>query len=624
VAYFVLISAFYACASIGSPGGGDYDIDPPVFVGSSPAPNSVRFEGRKISLVFNEYIALEKPAETVIITPPQKKMPVISAVGKKISVELKDSLRENVTYTFDFTNGIVDNNEKNVLEGFSFAFSTGDVVDSLMISGLLLSADNLEPVANVMVGIHSDLSDTAFTQLPFVRTSQTGERGRFAIRNVAPGTYRLFALEDINRSFRMDLPDKRIAFLDSVIVPAFEPALRRDTIWRDSVTVDSVREVAYTRFTPDDVLLFFFKEQVAMQYLTQSERKDSVSFVLTFNDPVETLPKIAWLDSVREEAGGYLLEQSVDRRVLRYWLTDSALYRRDTLRMAVGYLAHDTLKQLTMVSDTLRLINRNRGSAKDEGKGKKDEGKDRMDVRISANGSMDVFDTVRISFSEPVLSVLPGQIRVSHRVDTVWEERDFPLIRDSLSPLTYYIDKAWDYEQEYQIRIDSATIVGIYGHTNDSIHAQFKTKAEKDYGLLVINLSGNAYEGFGQLIDGSDQPVKTVRLSGGELVFFDVKPGKYYLRYIDDADGDGQWTTGCYAQRRQPEAVYYYRENFDIKAWTEWEQAWNLQEFGRDQQKPLEITKNKPREKKQPQRDNSRQNENQRNSSKPSLSFPGR
>ncbi|MDR1526773.1 MAG: Ig-like domain-containing protein [Dysgonamonadaceae bacterium] len=625
ILYLLFICGFYACASIGSPGGGDYDITPPVFVESDPAPNTVLFNKNKISLLFNEYIVLEKPSETVIITPPQKKMPVIKAVGKKIIVELKDSLLPHITYTFDFTNGIVDNNEKNVLEGFHFAFSTGDVVDSLVISGILLNAENLEPMPHTMVGIHSDLSDTAFTKLPFLRTSQTNERGRFSIRNVAPGTYRLFALGDINRSFRFDLPDKSIAFYDSLIVPAFEPAMRMDTIWKDSLTVDTIREIHYTRFTPDNVLLQLFQEKVAMQYLSKTERNDSVRFTLTFNEPVEELPAIDWIDEPEEKNGGYLLEQSSDRKILSYWLMDSTLYRKDTLRFAASYLAHDTLKNLIPFTDTIQLIKKKSEPPKDNKDNKKNNNKerpDRLDVKITANGVVDVFDTVKITFPEPLAPFSREQIRISQKVDTLWESRDFPLVQDSLNPRTYCIAHPWPYEQEYQIRIDSAALVSLYGKTNDSVRVNFKTKAEKDYGLLIINLSGNKYAGFGQLLDNGDKPVKTVQPENGELVFFDIKPGKYYLRYIEDANANGKWDTGNYAEHRQPESVYYYPESLDIKAWVEWEQAWNIQELPQEKQKPLEITKNKPKEKQQPKRDNSRKNETKGNSNRPTLSAP--
>jgi hypothetical protein len=621
--YLLIIGGMYACASIGSPGGGEIDITPPVFVESDPAPNTVRFNKKKISLTFDEYIALEKPSETLIVTPPQNKLPDIRAVGKKITVELKDSLLPDITYTFDFTNGIVDNNERNVLEGFTFAFSTGDVIDSLVISGILLNGENLEPMPNTMVGIHSDLSDTAFLQLPFLRTSQTNERGQFSIRNVATGTYRLFALGDINRSFKFDLPDKAIAFYDSLIVPSFEPAMRMDTVWRDSVTVDTVREVHFTRFTPDNILLRLFQENVAQQYLSRAERGDSAQITLAFNDPVKEIPSLELLGET-ERADWYLLEQSSDRRVVTYWLTDSSLYRKDTLRIAAHYLAHDTLNDLTPFTDTLRLIKKKVEVPKPDKKNPVKERLDRLDVKISANGVIDVFDTVKIMFPEPPVPFSREQIHIRQKVDTLWEERDFPLVADSLNPRRYYFDYPWPYEQEYQISIDSAALVSLYGKTNDSLLISFKTKAEKEYSLLIIGLSGNEYAGFGQLLDNSDKVVKTVPIEDGELVFFDVKPGKYFLRYIDDENGNGLWDTGYYAEHIQPETVYYYPGNFELKAWKEYEEAWIINALPFDRQKPLDVTKNKPKEKKQPPKDNSRKNDpnSNSNSNRPTLSVP--
>ncbi|GHS99313.1 hypothetical protein FACS189421_09540 [Bacteroidia bacterium] len=608
---------------MGTPGGGDYDIEPPKFTGSDPAPNAVRFDKNKITLVFDEYIAIDKPSEKVIITPPQKKAPVIKAVGKRITVELKDSLKPDMTYTFDFTNGIVDNNERNVLDGFSFAFSTGDVVDSLVLSGLLLNAENLEPMPNTMVGIHSNLSDTAFTTIPFLRTSQTNEVGRFWIRNVAPGTYHLFALNDINRDFKFDQPGEAIAFNDSLIIPSFEPAVRMDTVWKDSLTVDTIQAVPYTRFTPDDLLLRLFKEDFEWQYLSKTERNDPRMFTMNFNAPVDTLPEVYLLDDDDEphthidtiETDWYVLEQSPDRKTLTYWMMDSTLYQKDTIRIETGYLAHDTLNNIVTITDTIQLVKKKTEPPKEKEKDKKkgvEKKRDVLEVTVSPGGAMDVFDTVRITFSEPLASFEKSRIQIRQKVDTLWELRDFPVRQDTLNPRVYYVDYVWPYGQEYQIGIDSMAFSSIYGKENDSIKVNFKTKEEKEYGQLVIYLSGNTSSGFGQLLDGSEKIVKESPLEASEIVFYDIKPGKYYVRYIEDTNGNGKWDPGNYAENRQPEPVYYNSKFFEMKAMLEVEENWNVRELPVEKQKPLEITKNKPKEKQQPKREN-KKNENKGN-----------
>ena len=613
----LLVCGWYACASIGTPSGGDYDIESPKFVKGDPVPNTIQFEGNKISLLFNEYIVINNPSESVIITPPQKRAPKIQAIGKKISVELKDSLILNTTYTFDFTNGIADNNEQNALEGFTFAFSTGDVVDSLVISGRLLNAENLEPMPNIMVGIHSDLSDTAFTTLPFLRTSQTNELGRFWIRNVAPGTYRLFSLSDANRNFKFDQPDEMIAFYDSLIVPSFEPAVRMDTIWKDSLTVDSLVEVHYTRFTPDDVVLRLFKEDYEMQYLTKSERTSRYQIVLTFNAGVALPPVLHVIDEEESLDKWTLLEQSSDRKTWTYWISDSLLFQRDTLRLAIDYEMHDSIHNLAPVTDTLRFIYKEKEipkKGKEKGKEKEAQPKpDFLGITFSSSGMMEVYDTLKFTFSEPVEAFDTHLIRILQKVDTLYEERNFPIVQDTLNPRVFYVDTLWWYGQEFQVRIDSASIFSIYGKTNDSIDVKLKVRAEEEYGHLYIEISGVEGPGVGQLLNGSDQVVRQAILQDGELIFEDLKPDKYYLRYIEDTNGNGRWDSGNFAENLQPENVYYYPTFLELKKYMELKQSWNVTSLPVEKQKPLQITKNKPKEKKPKREDPKQQNSNQRN-----------
>jgi hypothetical protein len=155
-------------------------------------------------------------------------MPVIKAVGKKAVVEFNDELLPNTTYTIDFTDAIVDNNEGNPLENFSLSFSTGDQLDTLAVSGKVLSAENLEPAQGIYVGMHTNFDDTAFVKTPFERISRTDSRGRFTVRGLAPGRYKIFALDDKNRDYKYDNPQEAIAFLDSIVVPSSMPAVRQD------------------------------------------------------------------------------------------------------------------------------------------------------------------------------------------------------------------------------------------------------------------------------------------------------------------------------------------------------------------------------------------------------------
>lgn len=621
---------FYACASIGNPTGGDYDITPPVFVKSNPAPNSIGFDKNKIELFFDEYISIEKPSEKVIVTPPQQTMPVIKSLGKKITVELKDSLIANTTYTFDFTNGIIDNNEKNAIEGFSFAFSTGDVVDSLIISGTLLNAENLEPMPNIMVGLHDNLADSAFTTLPFKRTSMTNDRGKFQIRNVAPGTYKLYALSELNRTYKFDLSTEAIAFNDSLIVPSFEPAIRMDTIRIDSLTIDTIKEIHYTRFTPDDIVLYLFKEAVDNQYLSKTEHPIDRQIIFHFNSDKELPPNLFLIDADESVASPqtdwYIREYSPDKKDITYWLTDSMIYKRDTIRLEADYLIHDSLMNLVPVTDTLKFILRNKEAVK---KKNKNEGAGKIDflkIDFSTKGVMDVFDTIKIVFSEPVLDFDLQKIKIQQKVDTLWEDRQFPIVHDTLNPRLFYIKKEWAYKQEFQITVDSAAIFSIYGKWNDSITTQFKFNSEEEYSSLYIKIIGSEGPGFGELLDNSDKVVRTSALYNGELIFEDIKAGKYYLRYIEDTNGNGKWDTGNYAEHLQPEKVYYFEGFYDIRKYTEFEEEWDIKKTPVEKQKPLDITKNKPvvkQPKRNEQNQQNQQNQRQNNTNRSPMSGGG-
>ncbi|GHT64018.1 hypothetical protein FACS189451_11330 [Bacteroidia bacterium] len=624
---FLLLSA---CASLGSPDGGAYDETPPHFVKSKPAPNTTRFEGHKIELSFDEFISIEKPAEKVIITPPQKKMPLIRAIGKKVTVELKDTLIPNTTYTLDFTNGIVDNNEKNPLEDFTFAFSTGDIIDSLMISGLLLNAENLEPLSNIIVGIHSNPEDSAFTSLPFLRTTMTNDRGKFSIRNVAPGTYRLFALKDMNRNYMFDQKTEEIAFHDSLIVPSFEPAVRMDTTWVDSLTIDSIKEVHYTRFTPDDLTLFFFKENFETQYLSKTERPAQNQLAFHFNSSDSLPPKIYLMkedpvENIRED--WYIPEYSWDKKDITYWLTDSTLYQRDTIRLEVDYLMTDTLFKLAPVTDTLRFVWRKEPPKKKNKKDKEATTIDFLKIDFSLKSSADIFDTLRVTFSEPVREFDPEKFRIQQKVDTLWEDRTFPIVKDTLNPRIFYINHQWDYGREFQIIIDSAAIFSIYDKWNDSTSVKFKFKPQEEYVNIYVKIQGGEGSGFGELLDNSGKAIRTSALYNGELVFEDLNPGKYYLRYIEDVNGNGKWDTGDYARHLQPEKVYYFPKTVDIpRKNTDFEGEWDIRLVPVDKQKPVEITKNKPAEKKpkrsEQNRNQQRNNTNQSNANRTTQQTP--
>lgn len=602
---FLLV--IYSCANIGTPNGGPYDENPPKFVSSTPVPNQTNFKGNKVEILFDELIQIEKPTENVIITPPQLQMPVIRSSGKKAVVELRDTLKENTTYTIDFTNSIADNNEKNVFENFTFAFSTGDVIDSLEVSGYLLNAENLEPMPGITIGLHNNLDDTAFVKDPFIRTSRTNDKGKFVIRNIAPGTYHIFALNDVNRDYKFDQPGEDIAFCDSLIIPTFEFSSRQDTLWKDSLTIDTIKTIEYTRFMPDNIELRLFKEDFERQYILRPERPLENQFILRFNAQLDTMPLPVPLNFAPVEENWYYPQWAEEDKAIIYWLTDPTVWLQDTLQIEVSYPKSDSLNILRPQTDTLSVAIRRRPEPK---KKKKDDNEPEpivfLGMQIDAPGSMDIFDTVSVVFDEPVLELHKEIFLLEQMVDTVWTPVEFDFYPDSLNSLGFFINRKWNYTEEYRLVVDSASIHSIYHKWNNGVNQTFRIKTEDEYGHLYININGlptDSTVAFVELLNSNDQPVRKNWVTNGGVLFMNLNPDKYYARLVLDENANYKWDTGNYAEKRQPEVVIYYPNMFNIMKNWQVEETWDINSATFTKQKPLDITKNKPKEATKPKRD---------------------
>ena len=615
IAIIIIMGFVSACANMASPNGGPYDEQPPRFVRSTPRPLQTNYAGRKIEIIFDELIQIDKPSENVIITPPQQNLPVIRTAGKKITVELNDTLVANVTYTIDFTNSISDNNERNVLENFSFAFSTGDIIDSLEVSGYVLNANNLEPMPGILVGLHRDLADSAFTTTSFFRTSKTNDKGQFTIRNIAEGTYRIYALNDVNRDYLFDQPGEDIAFLDSLIIPQFESAIRMDTIWKDTLTVDTVLTVEYNRFLPDDIVLRLFKETFQRQYMLRPERMQQNMITLKFNAPLDKIPVIQLIDDIPSDEW-YILQIPDDPTTANYWIKDSLIWERDTLHLSVTYLRTDSLMMFQSQTDTIHLPTRRQPQATQR-RTQRDEPApiEFLTMVISASGSINLFDTLSVTFPEPVLDLPKEVFLLEQKQDTLWNQVDFSFRQDSANTLKYYLERRWNYEESYRLSVDSALIFSIYGKWNNAIQSTFQFKSENEYGHLFINIEGIEEPAFVELLNSNDDPVQKAPVKDGGVLFMNLSPGKYYARLIVDTNENGIWDTGNYAEKKQPEEVYYSPHFYQIPANWDVDEDWDVLSEPLIKQKPMDITKNKPIDVTRPVRDYRQEGRSQSNSS---------
>ncbi len=587
-----------SCASMGSPSGGDYDFDPPKVLSSRPTPNETFVKSGKVQIVFDELVQIEKPMEKVIVTPPQRNFPIIRAQNNKVIVELKDTLLANTTYTIDFTDAIVDNNEKNALEDFALSFSTGAVVDTLSISGKVLAADNLEPVSGIYVGIHSNLSDTAFTTLPFKRISRTNELGRYSIKGIAPGEYKIYALDDVNRDYKYDNPGEAIAFLDKIIVPSVEAAVRQDSVFNlKDLSFDTIKTVHYTKFLPDDIVLRSFTSDFKRQYLQKHERLTEDVISIYFGAPT-AMPKIEALDIPKPITDWSVLERTAGNDTLKFWITEKAIAAMDTLSLKVSYNMTDSLNKLQYVTDTLNFISRTKKKVKDDKKKDKDEEVTFLTLTTDIAQLFDVYKDINIEFDYPVKDFEKNKIFVQYQADSTYSNVDYVLEKDSLNPRKYRIQNKWIPGGQYRFVVDSATLHSYTGLWNDKQEVLFKVKTLDQYGSLDINIYNlpDSMPAFVELLDKSDKPVYRATVKDDIASFVYLNPGIYYARIILDANGNGRWDPGDYSEMREPEMVNYYPKTFEIRAFWDITEDWDLGTLPLDKQKPLDITKNKPKD----------------------------
>ncbi len=613
IALVSVIIAMYACASMGTPDGGPEDYDPPKFVRSTPEPNAINYNKKKVTIEFDEFIKLEKASEKVIISPPQAEAPEVRASGKRVIVQFQDSIKQDITYTIDFGDAIVDNNANNPLGQFAFAFSTGNTVDTMAVSGTVLNAENLEPIKGIQVGLHKNLNDSAFVKLPFDRISRTDSRGRFTIRGVAPGKYRIYALMDGNQNYFFDSKTEQVAWSDSLIVPSMEPAVRQDTVWNplDTAKIDTIKTINYTRFLPDNIMLRAFKEENDFQYLQKSERPKTNQFSIYFSAKNKELPTVKGLDFDEKQL---IVEPNTRKDSLLYWITDTVLCERDTLTLQLDYWATDTLKQLVPKTDTLRLVNkvpreRRLAMREEEMKKKEKERKKRarkgdtlsvetkfLGINVDAPSSLDLNRNITVSFDEPITSIDTAAIHMTHKVDTVWQDIPFLFVADSIAPRRYEILADWKPGDEYRLNIDSLAFKGVYGLHTDKVEKSLKVKTLEDYGTLYLNITGAGQHAIVQLLNSSDAVIRQQPVTDkGTCDFYFLQPStKYYIRLFNDSNNNGKWDTGNYEQKLQAEEVYYFPKVWEMKANFEFEENWDIHAKPLDQQKLDEIKKQKP------------------------------
>lgn len=620
IGVIVLLSS---CARMGRPDGGWYDETPPHVIASTPADRSTDVSAKKVNIYFDEFIKLENASEKVVVSPPQLEQAEIKATGKKISVLLKDSLKPNTTYTIDFSDAIKDNNEGNPMGNYTYSFSTGNHIDTLEVAGTVLAAQNLEPVKGILVGLYAEFADSCFQKQPMLRVARADSRGHFVIKGVAPGAYRIYALNDQDGDYRFSQKSEQIAFSHDTIRPAFCDAMRQDTLWLDSLHIKDIKRTGYTRFTPDDLVLRAFEHVQTDRFFLKAERQQPNSFSLFFSYGSDRLPELTPLNF--DATDQLLIEPSARRDTITYWLRDTTLVNQDTLNVAMTYLMTDTLGNLVPQTDTLQILSKQpyekrlkeaqksfeEWKKKEEKKRKRGEPYDsimppkELEFKLQLDSKLDPDRNIRFEFDTPLASADTSKIHLYAKHDTLWYEaplRFEPIktkmwgdsIATEVSKRIYTLRAEWRPDIEYSLEIDSLAFTDIYGVASAKLKKGFKVGSLDDYSSVVLNIQQLKGKNICvELLSREDKAVKSVQTTNGYATFYYIKPGTYYARLFVDTNNNGMWDTGDYNTGLQPEEVFYYPYNIECKAKWDMNLSWDITAKPLDQQKPNEIKKQK-------------------------------
>ena len=614
--YYILLTVgiclLTSCAKMGQPDGGWYDETPPRILGASPADKATEVTDHKMYIYFNEFIKLSDASQKVVVSPPQMEAPDIKDAGKRIIIDLKDSLKANTTYTIDFSDAISDNNEGNPLGNYTYSFSTGTEIDTMEVSGYVYEAENLEPIKGILVGLYDNLADSVFRKEPFQRVSRTDSRGRFVIKGIKPGNYRVYALMDADGNYLYNQKSEKIAFSRDIIVPSCKPDIRQDTIWRDSLHIENIMQVPYTHFFPDDIVLRAFAEVQTDRYMTKNEREKANRFTLMYSYGDDDLPVIRGLNFDAENA--FVVEATEKKDTITYWLRDTLLVNQDTLRMEVQYHATDTAGMLYLQTDTLTLLSKEPYAKRlkqkekeyNDWKKKQEKAEKRGDpfekempvpplsVGMNFASDIDPDKNPTLTFDTPLAVADTSKIHLYSKHDTLWYRSPF-LVREKVNvPRTYEVIGEWRPDVEYSLEIDSAAFVDIYGSVSDTAKKGFKVKSNDAYSTIFMTLDGMRGKNVvAQLVSSTDAVMKEVRTHTGDAEFFYVNPNTYYLRIFVDENNNGKWDTGNYDEGRQAETIYYYPSKIECKEKWDFTETWSPLRGSSTSLKPAELVKQK-------------------------------
>jgi hypothetical protein len=538
----IILLAFMAgCANIVAPTGGPRDTTPPKILRVEPANFSANFTGDKINLVFNEFIQLKDLNKYLIISPPMEKTPDIEIKGKSLAIKLNEKLLDNTTYCLFFGNAIVDLTENNPIQNFQYVFSTGSYLDSMSLTGNVISAPEIEPAKGVLVCLYDKDEDS----LPFKEkpryVTKSGENGQFELRNLGNRKYKLVAIHDKNNDYLFQPASEDIAFSDSLVGTCFI----RTKMSNDSVKKDSLNKPANL----SQANLVTFKEFDTSQKLLKKEYSKPGQFTFIFKQPAKS-PMVKPIGKYAELGSAWAIPEFLPHGdTLIYWLTG------DSPGDSITLLISEDQKIIDTVSFDVKKFERNSKYKKIYKSGK-------ILYTVNTSGAIELNQNLNFEFSYPLLKFDLSAIRLIEDKDTLVPEIHLDSVKRHL-----VISHKWKEAYNYHVLIPKNTLKDLKGQENDTILLQLKSKALKDYAVIKLHCKpSQSGQYIVQLISDKNLVERQKKFQSESLIEFDfVKPANYRLRIIFDKNRNGKWDSGKYLKKIQPEIIRYFPRQINAR-----------------------------------------------------------
>jgi hypothetical protein len=538
---FLSVFLLTHCANMVTPTGGPKDMTPPKVTEAMPENHSVNFNGKKIEITFDEYLTLENASQQVLFSPPLNEKPDIKLNNKTVLIKLKEELKPNTTYTIDFGQAVKDLHEGNIFKDYVYSFSTGEQLDTLTITGKVLDAETQKPVEKLFVTLYSNpdsIPDDSLFFRPTLRKpdfiTRTDKDGKFQFHGLPNKKFLLFALDDVNSNLYYDMPNEKVAFIDTLIFPS------------DSLV-----------FT-----LYSFIEVDTNQMILEKKLIDVGMLRFAFRHPAEKV-KIEMPETL-PDTFQIIKVWSQKHDTLTCYFTPNII---DSLKVNIQY---DTL-----IKDTTKYSLSYRASQQRRGKTVKD-------IKVTSNLRNNLLppgEDLLLKFSEPVIDIrMNDTSKLIINTDTLINTMRFEQADDY--GMAYRLVVSVDDTSNYVLSMADSVFYTLRNRTNNPFTFRFKRAKESDFGsIFIIVAPPEETQVIIQLFDSRNKTIATQAIDSTTRVSFkQLTPDKYKLKAIIDTDRNGKWSTGNFHRCFLPETTIEYKDELDLKAgWDiDLEEVWNL------------------------------------------------